>query len=100
MRPVICICNDMYTYSQLMLYFIFVSFAPVLRELREVAQVVRVDRVSPALLMDRLKDICERENIYVDPQIMSDLVDSCNYDLRACLNVLQVFFLLAMLISI
>ena len=49
-RPVICTCNDLY--------------APVLRRLREHAQVVECERPSSSRLLGLLKRICSQEGIF------------------------------------
>ncbi|WOO80484.1 Chromosome transmission fidelity protein 18 [Vanrija pseudolonga] len=65
-RPIICICNDLY--------------APSLRPLRPFARVV---------LVARLQDICGRERLSADLQVLNSLVELTAGDVRSCLNTLQ-----------
>lgn len=76
LRPIICICND--------------PLAANLRALRPYSRLVRVGRPSIPLLVNRLRDICEAENIAADSKALNTLVDSCQADVRSCLNVLQL----------
>lgn len=79
-RPIICICNELYT--------------PSLARLREIAHVVRVDK--PDLqrlvqrLVQRLKRICEEENFIAETKALAALSELTERDIRASLNSLQV----------
>ena len=53
-RPIICICNDLY--------------APALRPLRDVAEVVVVAAPEANALAARLRDVCNREHVDVAEQ--------------------------------
>jgi len=75
LRPIICICNDLY--------------APVLRPLREVAKVFTVKPPSQERLVERLKTICAREGLRIEKSTLRALVDRAECDIRACLNTLQ-----------
>lgn len=75
LRPIICICNDLY--------------APVLRPLREVAKVFTVKPPSQERLVERLKTICAREGLKTEKSTLRALVDRAECDIRACLNTLQ-----------
>jgi hypothetical protein len=55
MRPIICICNDVY--------------APALRPLREAAEVVEVLPPHPRMLQARLRDVCDRERVAVQETV-------------------------------
>lgn len=76
LRPIICICNDPYS--------------PNLRALRPFSKLVRVGRPSTPLLIGRLRQICELEDIATDSKGLNTLIDSCQGDIRSCLNVLQL----------
>lgn len=55
MRPIICICNDLY--------------APALRPLREAAGVVEVMPPQPRMLQARLREVCNRERASVQETV-------------------------------
>ncbi|GAA5862595.1 hypothetical protein JCM8547_002120 [Rhodosporidiobolus lusitaniae] len=75
LRPIICICNDLY--------------APVLRPLRPLAKIVRFSPPTPAMLVKRLRTICDAEELVTENKHLSTLVDTVEGDLRSCLNTLQ-----------
>lgn len=75
MRPIICICNDVY--------------APALRPLREVAQVVEFKLMSSTRLVQRLRTICRSEKISAMPSALALLAANTENDIRSCLNSLQ-----------
>ncbi|CAH7672155.1 P-loop containing nucleoside triphosphate hydrolase protein [Phakopsora pachyrhizi] len=75
LRPIICICNDLY--------------APVLRPLRPISRIIRFTSPSPASLIRRLESICRFENLIADKTNLSYLVRLAAGDLRSCLNTLQ-----------
>lgn len=54
-RPVICICNDLYT--------------PALRPLREVAEVLEVGPPEDRMLRARLREVCRRERANVQEAV-------------------------------
>lgn len=57
LRPVICICNDLYT--------------PALRPLREVAEVLEVGPPEDRMLRARLREVCRRERANVAEEVRS-----------------------------
>ncbi|RUP44404.1 hypothetical protein BC936DRAFT_149509 [Jimgerdemannia flammicorona] len=75
LRPIICICNDQY--------------APVLRPLRGVAQVVHFKKIPSITIAKRLEEICESENMTTDTRTLGHLCDLAEGDVRSCLNTLQ-----------
>ncbi|GAA5879108.1 hypothetical protein JCM3774_005574 [Rhodotorula dairenensis] len=75
LRPIICICNDLY--------------APVLRPLRSLAKIVRFTPPTSAMLVKRLRTICESEQLSTENKHLSLLVETAEGDLRSCLNTLQ-----------
>ncbi|VDD75196.1 unnamed protein product [Mesocestoides corti] len=77
-RPVICICNDLYS--------------PSLRALRAPGASCYVLRLPPTdlnRLVGRLDSIAMAENISVDKHFLSSLAEISGRDIRSCLNVLQ-----------
>lgn len=74
-RPIICICNNLYT--------------PSLRELRSVALVFQMPFPDEERLIKRLRQIAELEEIRVDSSALPTLVSICGLDLRSCINGLQ-----------
>jgi chromosome transmission fidelity protein 18 len=75
-RPIICICNDLYV--------------PALRPLRSIARIVRFQPPTTGMLVKRLKDICEGEQLKADHKSLTTLVEVAEGDMRSCLNTLQV----------
>ena len=76
LRPIICICNDLY--------------APALRPLRAVAQIYTFRKTAAAVMSKRLKSICDMEGFKVDKSALNYLVEKSDCDIRTCLNTLQV----------
>ncbi|GAA5865391.1 hypothetical protein JCM1840_001552 [Sporobolomyces johnsonii] len=75
LRPIICICNDLY--------------APVLRPLRPLAKIICFSPPTNTMLVKRLKTICEAEDLGAENKHLTLLVDTAEGDLRSCLNTLQ-----------
>jgi chromosome transmission fidelity protein 18 len=65
-------------------------FAPVLRQLRQVAMVFYVSKPKLARLAARLKYIAEQEALKVDSRALLMLGEITEGDLRSCLNTIQV----------
>lgn len=74
-RPIILICNDMYSAA--------------LRPLRDVSKLVRMRPPVAARVTGRLREISVKEKISSDPRALSQLAETCELDIRACLNHLQ-----------
>jgi chromosome transmission fidelity protein 18 len=62
LRPLICICNDLY--------------APALRALREEAEVVVMAPPEAHALAARLREVCNRECVDVSEQVCTGAVES------------------------
>ncbi|CAE6526005.1 unnamed protein product [Rhizoctonia solani] len=60
LRPIICICNDLY--------------APSLARLRPIARVIRFRRAQPVLLTNRLREICVEEDLRADTRALTALL--------------------------
>ncbi|GER42432.1 chromosome transmission fidelity factor, partial [Striga asiatica] len=75
LRPVICICNDLYT--------------PALRPLRQVAKVHIFVQPSVSRVVNRLKYICKKEGVKTSSIALSALAEYTECDIRSCLNTLQ-----------
>lgn len=75
LRPIICICNDLY--------------APALRPLRECARVFMVKPPTTERLVERLRYICNKEGLRAEKSTLRALADRAEGDIRACLNTLQ-----------
>ncbi|ORY96506.1 P-loop containing nucleoside triphosphate hydrolase protein [Syncephalastrum racemosum] len=75
LRPIICICNDVY--------------APVLRPLRAIAHHVQFRKIPTLSVAKRLKTICDSEGLDSDLRTLSQLVEMTEGDMRSCLNTLQ-----------
>ncbi|KAI0072280.1 hypothetical protein K474DRAFT_1668042 [Panus rudis PR-1116 ss-1] len=76
LRPIICICNDLYASS--------------LTKLRPHARIIRMNRPNDVHLVRRLRTICEEEGMKVESRALSTLVGVAQGDMRGCLNTLQV----------
>ncbi|KAI9484496.1 hypothetical protein BDB00DRAFT_792827 [Zychaea mexicana] len=75
LRPIICICNDLY--------------APVLRPLRSVAHLIQFRKIPMLTIAKRLQEICEEEGLESDLRALSLLAEITDGDIRSCLNTLQ-----------
>lgn len=76
-RPVICICNDLYT--------------PSLRQLRQQAFVVHFPNTSSSKLAQRLLEICRKQDIKTDISALTLLCDKAQNDIRSCISTLHFF---------
>ena len=78
-RPVIAICNDLYS--------------PSLRQLRQVAIVLHVPQLDKMNMMRRIHEICLTDNVLgklnIDQTILEYLVERSEKDIRTALNSLQ-----------
>ena len=77
LRPVICICNELYT--------------PALRSLRQISLVVPFPPTSSTKLAERLKEIALREKLSTDLTALLALCKKSDNDIRSCLSTLQFF---------
>ncbi|XP_060179016.1 uncharacterized protein LOC132609167 isoform X4 [Lycium barbarum] len=75
LRPVICICNDLY--------------APALRPLRQVAKVHIFVQPTVSRVVNRLKYICNKERVKTSSIALTALAEYTECDIRSCLNTLQ-----------
>ncbi|KZV29873.1 chromosome transmission fidelity protein 18 [Dorcoceras hygrometricum] len=75
LRPVICICNDLY--------------APAVRPLRQVAKVHIFVQPTVTRVVNRLKYICNKEGVKTSSVALTGLADYTECDIRSCLNTLQ-----------
>lgn len=74
-RPIICICNNLY--------------APSLEKLKPFCEIVAVKRPSDATLQERLNLICHEENMDIPIKTINELIDLAQGDVRNCINNLQ-----------
>jgi len=77
LRPIICICNDLYT--------------PALRPLKQLALVIPFPPTIPGRLAERLKEITKREKMKTDLTALLSLCKKTDNDIRSCLSTLQFF---------
>jgi len=77
LRPIICICNELYT--------------PALRPLRQLALVVPFPPTLPTRLAGRLKEITATEKLKTDLSALLALCKKTDNDIRSCLSTLQFF---------
>ncbi|CDS00343.1 hypothetical protein [Sporisorium scitamineum] len=75
LRPIICICNDLY--------------APSLRALRPMSKLIRFNKPPTNLVVKRLREVCEAESLSVEARGLSLLAELTNGDIRSCLNALE-----------
>ncbi|KAJ2505145.1 Chromosome transmission fidelity protein 18, partial [Coemansia sp. RSA 2052] len=76
LRPIICICNNVY--------------ASVLRPLRQIAQCYHVNAPTSARLAKRLEEVCEAEGVSANAWGLVELAKQSEGDIRSCLNSLQM----------
>jgi hypothetical protein len=74
-RPLLCICNDLY--------------APALRELRPLVQVVEFRKAAGEKLLARLRAIVAAEGMAVSREALASLISLTDGDVRSCLHTLQ-----------
>ena len=74
-KPIVCICNDHY--------------APVLRELKKIAQLFIFQPPTEQRLIQRLKSICTNEHVDANVSLLTDLCTVAGNDIRSCINTLQ-----------
>lgn len=74
-KPLVCICNDHY--------------APVLRELKKIAQLFIFQPPTEQRLIQRLKSICANEHVDASMSLLTDLCTVAGNDIRSCINTLQ-----------
>ncbi|KAG7903894.1 hypothetical protein KL905_004652 [Ogataea polymorpha] len=74
-RPIIALCNDVYS--------------PVLEKLRPHCETIAFRKSHPRLVKSKLKKICQREALVVDERVLDAIIESTEGDLRNCINFLQ-----------
>ncbi|KAG2455611.1 chromosome transmission fidelity protein 18 homolog isoform X2 [Polypterus senegalus] len=75
LRPIICICNDLYV--------------PALRQLRQQAFLLTFPSTLPSRLVQRLCEIARRQGMKADTGALMALCEKTENDIRACVNTLQ-----------
>ncbi|XP_034155813.2 chromosome transmission fidelity protein 18 homolog isoform X2 [Pangasianodon hypophthalmus] len=75
LRPIICICNDLYT--------------PALRPLRQQAFLLTFPPTQQSRLTQRLAEITRRQGMKADTGSLMALCEKTDNDIRACINTLQ-----------
>ncbi|KAK2817274.1 hypothetical protein Q5P01_025465 [Channa striata] len=75
LRPIICICNDLYV--------------PALRPLRQQAFLLAFPQTQPSRLTQRLAEISLRQGMKADTGTLMSLCEKTENDIRSCINTLQ-----------
>ncbi|XP_030636662.1 chromosome transmission fidelity protein 18 homolog [Chanos chanos] len=75
LRPIICICNDLYV--------------PALRPLRQQAFLLAFPPTQPSRLSQRLAEISRLQGMKADTGTLMALCEKTDNDIRACINTLQ-----------
>lgn len=75
LRPIICICNDLY--------------GPALRPLRQQAFLLAFPQTQPSRLTQRLAEISRVQGMKADTGTLMALCDKTDNDIRSCINTLQ-----------
>ncbi|KAI4881610.1 hypothetical protein NFI96_027905 [Prochilodus magdalenae] len=75
LRPIICICNDLY--------------APALRPLRQQAFLLTFPPTQPSRLAQRLAEITRWQGMKADTGALMALCEKTDNDIRSCINTLQ-----------
>ncbi|XP_077426056.1 chromosome transmission fidelity protein 18 homolog [Vanacampus margaritifer] len=78
LRPIICICNDLYV--------------PALRPLRQQAFLLAFPQTQPSRLTQRLAEISLRQGMKADTGTLTLLCEKTDNDIRSCINTLQFLF--------
>ncbi|KIO32526.1 hypothetical protein M407DRAFT_213664 [Tulasnella calospora MUT 4182] len=76
LRPIICICNDLWASS--------------ISKLRSIARIVQFRVPVPTQLVKRLRDICDIEGLKAESRALTLLANVAKSDFRGCLNTLQM----------
>lgn len=82
MLPLLLYYSHVHTY--------LASYAPALARLRPIARIIRFRKAQPVLIANRLRDICQNEDLRADARALTALVTVAQGDMRACINTLQV----------
>ncbi|CEF63427.1 Chromosome transmission fidelity protein 18 homolog [Strongyloides ratti] len=77
-RPLILIGNNVYSSN--------------LKELKGNIGIVKVSPIFSNLLLKRLTEICNIEGFDIKKYQLKELIEECYYDIRRCLNNLQLMF--------
>ncbi|KAM9313795.1 chromosome transmission fidelity protein 18 homolog isoform 2-T2 [Pholidichthys leucotaenia] len=75
LRPIICICNDLYV--------------PALRPLRQQAFLLAFPQTQPSRLAQRLAEISLCQGLRTDTGALMSLCEKTDNDIRSCINTLQ-----------
>uniref|UniRef100_A0A3Q3IFP0 Chromosome transmission fidelity protein 18 homolog n=1 Tax=Monopterus albus TaxID=43700 RepID=A0A3Q3IFP0_MONAL len=75
LRPIICICNDLYV--------------PALRPLRQQAFLLAFPQTHPSRLAQRLAEISRQQGMKADTGSLMSLCEKTDNDIRSCINTLQ-----------
>nr|XP_019956731.1 PREDICTED: chromosome transmission fidelity protein 18 homolog [Paralichthys olivaceus] len=75
LRPIICICNDLYV--------------PALRPLRQQAFLLAFPQTQPSRLAQRLAEISLHQGMKTDTGTLMSLCEKTDNDIRSCINTLQ-----------
>ncbi|XP_029295362.1 chromosome transmission fidelity protein 18 homolog [Cottoperca gobio] len=75
LRPIICICNDLYV--------------PALRPLRQQAFLLVFPQTQPSRLAQRLAEISVQQGMKTDTGTLLCLCEKADNDIRSCINTLQ-----------
>uniref|UniRef100_A0AAZ3RDI0 Chromosome transmission fidelity protein 18 homolog n=1 Tax=Oncorhynchus tshawytscha TaxID=74940 RepID=A0AAZ3RDI0_ONCTS len=75
LRPIICICNDLYV--------------PALRPLRQQAFLLAFPQTQPSRLAQRLAEISRGQGMKADMGTLMALCEKTDNDIRSCINTLQ-----------
>uniref|UniRef100_A0A7N8WTK5 Chromosome transmission fidelity protein 18 homolog n=1 Tax=Mastacembelus armatus TaxID=205130 RepID=A0A7N8WTK5_9TELE len=78
LRPIICICNDLYV--------------PALRPLRQQAFLLAFPQTQPSRLAQRLAEISVWQGMKADTGTLISLCEKTDNDIRACINTLQFLY--------
>lgn len=62
-----------------------------LKSLKKISELIEFDLLNSHEVFGFLRNICEKENIEYDESLLKTLARSCNGDLRAAINDLQIF---------
>jgi replication factor C subunit 2/4 len=74
--------------------FIFTcnSSDKILTSIQSKSRIIRYPKVNNALIFNRLKFICDTEHIIFDDNALEFIIELCNGDIRAAINILNITY--------
>lgn len=68
------------------------SSTKIIESIQSRCKILRYERLSPEMVLDRLKFICKREGVKYDMEALNEIHSFSNGDMRNSINLLQLVF--------